>query len=67
MVFIGFHVLDQDPMWKPTTQEELEDFGDKADKENMALKYVDLVRKRKGLINEREIADGEKSKGNVAH
>lgn len=29
-------MLDQDPFWVPTTEEELEDLGEKADKENVA-------------------------------
>lgn len=42
-------MLDQDPFWVPTTEEELEDLGDKADRENVARRYMDRVRKRKGL------------------
>jgi ribosome assembly protein 1 len=40
-------MLDEDPFWVPTTEEELEDLGEKADKENLARKYMDMVRKRK--------------------
>jgi ribosome assembly protein 1 len=46
-VFSGFEMLDEDPFWVPTTEEELEDLGEKADKENLARKYMDMVRKRK--------------------
>lgn len=42
-----FELLDQDPFWVPTTEEELEDLGEKADRENIALKYMESVRKRK--------------------
>jgi hypothetical protein len=42
-----FEMLDQDPFWVPTTEEELEDLGEKADRENVALRYVDAVRQRK--------------------
>ena len=42
-------MLDQDPFWVPTTEEELEDLGNKADRENVARRYMDRVRKRKGL------------------
>lgn len=31
----------------PTTEEELEDLGEKADRENIAKKYMDAVRRRK--------------------
>ena len=47
LVFSGFEMLDQDPFWVPTTEEELEELGEKADKENLAMKYVEAVRKRK--------------------
>lgn len=47
LVFSGFEMLDEDPFWVPTTEEELEDLGEKADKENLARKYMDTVRKRK--------------------
>jgi ribosome assembly protein 1 len=40
-------MLDQDPFWVPSTEEELEDLGEKADRENVALRYVDAVRSRK--------------------
>ena len=62
-MFIGFHVLEEDPLWKPSTQEELADYGDTFDKENIAKKYVDMVNKRKGKISTRTIMDGEKTAG----
>lgn len=50
LVFQGYEMLDVDPFWVPFTEEELEDLGELADKENVAKKYVDGVRKRKGLF-----------------
>lgn len=47
LVFYGYETLDQDPFWVPTTEEELEDLGEKADRENVAKKYMDSVRQRK--------------------
>lgn len=47
LVFSGFEVLDQDPFWVPKTEEELEDLGEKSDRDNVARKYMDAVRKRK--------------------
>ena len=47
MDYFRFEILDTDPFWTPTTEEELEDLGDKADRENIARKYMDSVRKRK--------------------
>jgi ribosome assembly protein 1 len=55
LVFKGFETLDQDPFWVPTTTEELEDLGEKADRENIAKKYMDQVRRRKGLLLERKV------------
>jgi ribosome assembly protein 1 len=47
LIFAGYEILDQDPFWVPQTEEELEDFGDTAERENVAKKYVDGIRTRK--------------------
>ncbi|KAI8086124.1 uncharacterized protein BX664DRAFT_386577 [Halteromyces radiatus] len=57
LVFSGFELLDQDPFWVPTTEEELEDLGDKADRDNLARKYMDTVRKRKGMFVEKKLVE----------
>ncbi|KAI8066612.1 P-loop containing nucleoside triphosphate hydrolase protein [Gongronella butleri] len=57
LVFSGFEMLDQDPFWVPTTEEELEDLGDKADRENLAKKYMETVRKRKGMFVEKKLVE----------
>ncbi|KAJ3347471.1 Cytoplasmic GTPase/eEF2-like protein (ribosomal biogenesis) [Entophlyctis luteolus] len=57
LIFSGFEVLDIDPFWVPTTQEELEDLGEKADRENIAKKYMEGVRQRKGMFVERKIVE----------
>ncbi|KAJ2092377.1 Cytoplasmic GTPase/eEF2-like protein (ribosomal biogenesis) [Coemansia sp. RSA 986] len=57
LIFRGFESLDVDPFWVPTTEEELEDLGEKADRENAAKRYMDKVRKRKGLFVERKIIE----------
>ena len=46
-----------DPFWVPTTEEELEDLGEKADRENLAKAYMDSVRERKGLFVDRKIVE----------
>jgi ribosome assembly protein 1 len=52
-----------DPFWVPTTEEELEDFGEKADRENIAKKYMEQVRERKGLrVDKKIIEHAEKQK-----
>ncbi|KAK4546458.1 hypothetical protein LTR36_002135 [Oleoguttula mirabilis] len=63
LVFEGFEMLDEDPYWVPTTEEELEDLGEKADRENVARRYVDGVRGRKGLAVKRKVVENaEKQK-----
>lgn len=61
--FTGFEMLDEDPFWVPYTEDELEDLGELADRENVAKRYVDAVRRRKGLlVKEMLIRDAEKQK-----
>lgn len=62
LVFAGFEVFDIDPFWVPRTEEELEDLGEKGDRENVAKKYMDKVRKRKGLFVNQRIVEGEKQR-----
>ena len=62
--FSGYEMLDEDPFWVPFTEEELEDLGETADRENIAKKYMDGVRKRKGLFvqGSKVIQSAEKQK-----
>ncbi|ORZ31335.1 hypothetical protein BCR44DRAFT_1442420 [Catenaria anguillulae PL171] len=64
LIFAGYEVLDLDPYWVPSTELELEDLGSVADKENVAKRYVDQVRKRKGMLVEGEkiVKDAEKQR-----
>ncbi|KAJ9055744.1 Cytoplasmic GTPase/eEF2-like protein (ribosomal biogenesis) [Entomophthora muscae] len=57
LIFSGFELLDQDPFWVPSTEEELEDLGEKADRENIAKRYMENVRKRKGLFVEKKVVE----------
>ncbi|KXT04565.1 hypothetical protein AC578_8627 [Pseudocercospora eumusae] len=57
LVFEGYEMLDEDPFWVPFTEEELEDLGEKADRENVAKRYVDKVRDRKGLAVKRKVVE----------
>ncbi|KAL7627152.1 Cytoplasmic GTPase/eEF2-like protein (ribosomal biogenesis) [Parahypoxylon ruwenzoriense] len=53
LIFTGFEVLvDEDPFWQPFTEDDLEDLGELADRENVAKRYMDGVRRRKGLLVE---------------
>ncbi|PFH56420.1 hypothetical protein XA68_16541 [Ophiocordyceps unilateralis] len=64
LIFAGFEILDEDPFWVPFTEDHLEDLGELADKENVAKRYMDGVRRRKGLLVEgrRVATDAEKQK-----
>ncbi|KAI0356432.1 translation elongation factor 2 [Trametes cingulata] len=57
LIFSGYEMLDQDPFWVPTTEEELEDLGEKADRVNLAKSYMDAVRERKGMFVDRKIVE----------
>ncbi len=65
LVFGGFEVLDIDPFWIPSTEEELEDWGEKADRDNLAKKYVDKVRERKGLFVDKKVVEHAEKQKNL--
>ena len=50
-------VVDVDPFWVPTTEEEIMHYGEKADTENRALVYMNNVRERKGLKVDKKIVE----------
>ncbi|KAF1933257.1 elongation factor 2 [Didymella exigua CBS 183.55] len=60
--FAGFEMLHEDPFWVPFTEDELEDLGELADRENVAKRYVDRVRRRKGLLVKEVKVEAEKQK-----
>ena len=62
--FAGFQMLDEDPFWVPFTEDELEDLGEKGDRENVAKRYMDSVRQRKGMLVQGKmlVRDAEKQK-----
>lgn len=64
LIFQGFEILDEDPFWVPFTEDDLEDLGELADKENVAKRYMDGVRRRKGLVvaGQKLVKDAEKQK-----
>ena len=57
LVFSHWETIPMDPYWVPSTEEELMHFGEKADSENVAQKYMNKVRKRKGLHVEEKIVE----------
>ncbi|ROV87593.1 hypothetical protein VSDG_09624 [Cytospora chrysosperma] len=52
LIFAGFEVLDEDPFWVPFTEEQMEDLGEFGDRENVAKRYMDKVRRKKGMLVE---------------
>lgn len=64
LIFQGYEMLDQDPFWVPSTEEDLEDLGELADRENVAKRYMDAVRRRKGLLvaGHKLVVNAEKQK-----
>jgi ribosome assembly protein 1 len=64
LIFQGFEVLEEDPFWVPFTEDDLEDLGELADRENVAKRYMDGVRVRKGLVvsGRKVVRDAEKQK-----
>ncbi|KAJ6219782.1 hypothetical protein RDWZM_005594 [Blomia tropicalis] len=57
LAFSHWEVIDTDPFWVPTTAEEYTHYGEKADTENRALRYMNAVRRRKGLHVEEKIVE----------
>ena len=57
LVYHGFEILDQDPFFISTTEEELEDIGENLGgiAPNLALQYMNAVRRRKGLHVEEQL------------
>uniref|UniRef100_A0A1B0FJZ5 Uncharacterized protein n=1 Tax=Glossina morsitans morsitans TaxID=37546 RepID=A0A1B0FJZ5_GLOMM len=56
-------IIDIDPFWVPTTEEEFKHFGEKADLVNRAKVYMDSVRRRKGLhVDEKVVEHAEKQR-----
>ena len=56
-------VVASDPFWEPSTEEELLHFGEKAENENQARKYMNSVRCRKGLyVDKKTVEHAEKQR-----
>lgn len=63
LVFNGFETYDQDPFWVPTTVEELEELGEKGDRENWIRTVMNDIRRSKGLfVDEKVVENAEKQR-----
>lgn len=57
--------MEQDPFWAPTTEEEITEWGESGSgvAPNIARRYVDMTRKRKGLpVMEKIVESAEKQR-----
>lgn len=55
LFFSHWEIINEDPFWKATTTEELEDLGETINEVNLPRQMIDNVRKRKGLVIEEKI------------
>lgn len=64
LLFSHWKILDIDPFAVPTTEDEIEEFGDSFGNQlNLAKSYIDQIRKRKGLfVKEKIVEQGEKQR-----
>jgi ribosome assembly protein 1 len=54
--FSHWKLIEQDPFWKPRTEEEMEEFGDLAfNEQNLAKLFINKIRKLKGLPTDEQI------------
>lgn len=64
LIFSHWNIVNEDPFWKPQTEEELEEFGDSAAQDHNIFRVrIDEIRKRKGLpIEEKVVVNAEKQR-----
>eukprot|EP00357_Protocruzia_adherens_P010886 CAMPEP_0114986166 /NCGR_PEP_ID=MMETSP0216-20121206/8279_1 /TAXON_ID=223996 /ORGANISM="Protocruzia adherens, Strain Boccale" /LENGTH=813 /DNA_ID=CAMNT_0002348579 /DNA_START=60 /DNA_END=2501 /DNA_ORIENTATION=- len=66
LVFHGWDMIDLDPFYAPTTEEELEEWGDQILPPNAARIYMDDIRKKKGLAIETKIVVSAEKQRNMS-
>lgn len=63
LVFSHWEILDIDPYFKPTSEEDIEEYGSEYGEKNLGKMLVDEVKIRKGLLSDRKIIkDAEKQR-----
>lgn len=55
LVFSHWSVMELDPFFQPQTDEEREDFGERINEHNYVRRYIEAVRKRKGLARDEKV------------
>ncbi len=54
--FSRWQLMEQDPFWRPRTEDELEEFGEQfLDEHNLAKSWITKIRKRKGLASDEQV------------
>lgn len=68
LVFSHWAVIDSDPFFKPTTQEELEEWGENIDTlpPPLSKRIITDVRKRKGLLVQEKIVERADAQRNLS-
>uniref|UniRef100_A0A0K0FZW2 Elongation factor-like 1 n=1 Tax=Strongyloides venezuelensis TaxID=75913 RepID=A0A0K0FZW2_STRVS len=66
MEFSHWQIIDEDPFWIPTTEDEKEHYGDKGDSVNQAKVYMDNIRRRKGLLTDELIVVNAEKQRNLS-
>ncbi len=68
LVFSHWETIDSDPFFKPTTQEEKEEWGEDVDKlpPPISKRIITDVRKRKGLQVKEKIVERADAQRNLA-
>lgn len=68
LVFSHWAVVDSDPFFKPTTQEEIEEWGDSIDTlpPPLSKRIITDVRKRKGLLVQEKIVERADAQRNLS-
>ncbi|POM73551.1 Elongation factor Tu GTP-binding domain containing hypothetical protein [Phytophthora palmivora] len=55
LIFSHWSIIDMDPFFQPQTEEEREDYGERVYEHNYVRRYIEAVRKRKGLSRDEKI------------
>ncbi|TYZ60100.1 hypothetical protein PybrP1_010046 [[Pythium] brassicae (nom. inval.)] len=55
LVFAHWRVMALDPFFQPQTEAEREDFGERVSEHNYVRRYIEAVRKRKGLARDEKV------------
>ena len=68
IAFSHWQILDVDPFFVPTTEDELEEWGEKGliNIPNIAKQYIDAVRKRKGLMLDKKTVESAEKQRNLS-